>query len=381
MIIRPFWVNKIEQAWLQRPIVWLSGVRRVGKTTIAKMFSDTKYFNCDLPSVARRLEDPEIFFSSIDKDSKVIFDEIHRLPDPSNLLKIGADEFSNLKILATGSSTITATKKFRDSLTGRKKTIYLPPVLWNESISEFGIKDLDKRLLHGGLPEPLQAEKKDPSFFTEWIDSFYARDIQELFNVRNREGFISLLHLLLRQSGRLIDYTQLAKLSGLSRPTVKAHIEAMIISHAVFLLKPFSGGGRREITQRPKCYAFDTGFVSFIKGWEGIREEDRGLLWEHLVLDSLRSIHPESNLFFWLDKSGREIDFVIKRDNKNVDTFECKVNPSNFSTKNLKVFRDLYPNGQNICLSPNIIENFTTRKDDLLIEFHSLQSYFERIKP
>lgn len=374
MIKRPFWIKKIEQGWLQRPIVWLSGVRRVGKTTIANMFSDAKYLNCDLPSVARRLEDPETFYGSLNNESIVIFDEIHRLPDPSSLLKIGADVFPDLKILATGSSTLAATKKFRDSLTGRKFSIYLTPVLWNECVTHFAIKDLDKRLLHGGLPETLLSKKKEPSFFSEWIDSFYARDIQELFSVRNRTGFIQLLHLLLRQSAGLIDFTQLAKLSGLSRPTVKAHVEAMTIAHAVFLLPPFHGGGRREITRKPKCYAFDTGFVSFIKGWDSIREDDRGLLWEHLVLDTLRTIEHENNLFFWRDKSGREIDFVIKKDRHNVDAFECKVNPANFSLKTLKVFRETYPHGRNICISPNISDSYRIRKENLLVEFHSLQT-------
>ncbi len=374
MIKRPFWIKKIEQGWLQRPIVWLSGVRRVGKTTIANMFSDAKYLNCDLPSVARRLEDPETFYGSLNNESIVIFDEIHRLADPSSLLKIGADVFPDLKILATGSSTLAATKKFRDSLTGRKFSIYLTPVLWNECVTHFEIKDLDKRLLHGGLPETLLSKKKEPSFFSEWIDSFYARDIQELFSVRNRTGFIQLLHLLLRQSAGLIDFTQLAKLSGLSRPTVKAHVEAMTIAHAVFLLPPFHGGGRREITRKPKCYAFDTGFVSFIKGWDSIREDDRGLLWEHLVLDTLRTIEHENNLFFWRDKSGREIDFVIKKDRHNVEAFECKVNPANFSLKTLKVFRETYPHGRNICISPNISESYRIRKENLLVEFHSLQT-------
>jgi uncharacterized protein len=56
----------------------------------------------------------------------------------------------------------------------------------------------------------------------------------------------------------------------------------------VHLLRPFHGGGKREIVSRPKCYAFDTGFVTFEKGWDTIRTDDRGLLWEHLVLDSLR---------------------------------------------------------------------------------------------
>lgn len=374
MIKRPFWINKIEQCWLQRPIVWLSGVRRVGKTTIANMFSDAKYLNCDLPSVARMLEDPESFYGSLNNEHIVIFDEVHRLSDPSSLLKIGADVFPHLKILATGSSTLAATKKFRDTLTGRKFSIYLTPVLWNECVTQFDIKELDKRLLHGGLPEPLLSIKKEPYFFTEWIDSFYARDIQELFSVRNRTGFIQLLHLLLRQSGGLIDFTQLAKLSGLSRPTVKAHVEAMTIAHAVFLLPPFHGSGRREITRRPKCYAFDTGFVSFIKGWDNIREEDRGLLWEHLVLDTLRTNEQENNLFFWRDKSGREIDFVIKKDRNNVDAFECKINPANFSLKSLKMFREIYPHGRNFCISPNINESYRIRKENLSIEFHSLQS-------
>src|SRR5690606_10752409 len=105
MTDRPFWVNKINHAWESRSIVWLSGVRRVGKTSIAKMLPGTTYLNCDLPSVVRRLEDPESFFKSLGNRGTIIFDEIHRLPDPSNLLKIAADEYPYLKILATGSST------------------------------------------------------------------------------------------------------------------------------------------------------------------------------------------------------------------------------------------------------------------------------------
>jgi len=190
----------------------------------------------------RQFVDPEPFYDSLATGTVVIFDEIHHLEDPSRVLKIAADAYPHVKILATGSSTLAATRKFRDSLTGRKQTIYLPPVLWSECIAEFGIKDLDHRLLHGGLPEPLLETTKDEPFFSEWMDSFYARDIQELFDIRNRTGFMKLLHLLLRQSGGLLDYTNLARLSDLSRHTVKAHIEAMRIAHAVFLLPPFESG-------------------------------------------------------------------------------------------------------------------------------------------
>ena len=104
------------------------------------------------------------------------------------------------------------------------------------------------------------------------------------FGIRNRQGFLTLFRLLLLRSGGQLDYSQLASLSEMSRPTVKSHIEAMRIAHAMRLLRPFHGGGKQEIVSRPKCYAFDTGFVTFERGWNDIRDDDRGLLWEHLVL-------------------------------------------------------------------------------------------------
>jgi len=380
MIERPFWIQRIQQAWGKRPIVWLSGIRRVGKTTLAQMFSDAIYLNCDLPSVGRQLVDPELFYDSIAEGTILIFDEIHRLEDPSRLLKIAADVYPHLRVLATGSSTLEATKKFRDSLTGRKQMIYLPPVLWSECIDKFNIKELDRRLLHGGLPEPLLSKTKNEAFFSEWMDSFYARDIQELFGIRNRTGFMKLLHLLLRQSGSLIDYTHLAQLSDLSRHTVKAHIEAMSIAHAVFLLPPFQGGGRREITRRPKCYSFDTGFVTFIKGWDSIREDDRGVLWEHLILDTLRTVVDDRRLHYWRDKSGREVDFVIKGSGRRADAIECKINPDHFDPAHLTVFRSIYPEGRNYVLSPNIKTSYQRRYGKLRVKFISPNQISDEIK-
>jgi len=377
MIERTFWIKRIQEAWEKRPIVWLSGVRRVGKTTIARMFPKAAYQNCDLPSVVRQLVDPEPFYDSLDKGAVVIFDEIHRLEDPSRLLKIAADAYPHLKVLATGSSTLAATKKFRDSLTGRKHMIYLPPVLWSECINYFNIKELDRRLLHGGLPEPLLSNTKHAAFFSEWTDSFYARDIQELFSIRNRTGFMKLLQLLFRQSGSLMDYTNLGRLSELSRHTVKAHVEAIGIAHAVFLLPPFQGGGRREITRRPKCYAFDTGFVTFVKGWDTIRDDDRGLLWEHLVLDMLRTLVVDHNVLYWRDKSGREVDFVVRGKGQQADAIECKINPDHFDPANLMVFRSLYPEGENYVLSPNIKSPYQRRYEKILIHFISVDQLFK----
>lgn len=381
MYERPFWIQRILGAWKTRPVVWLSGVRRAGKTSLARMLPDALLLNCDLVSTQRRLEEPETYFGTLPAHQRVVLDEIHRLPDPSNVLKVAADEFSSLRVLATGSSTLAATRKFRDSLTGRKWTVYLPPVLWTECREIFGVSDLDARLLHGGLPEPLLARRRDADFYSEWIDSYYARDIAELFSVRDRTGFLTLLRLLLGQSGGLADLTKLSSEAGLSRHTVKAHMEAMAIAHALFPVRPFHGGHPREIVHRPKVYGFDTGFVAFARGWDSIRESDRGGLWEHLVLDILRSARHEHHIAYWRDKSGREIDFVLHRGGKLVDAIECKMQPDRFDPEVLAFFRSIYPAGDNYVVSPHETGSYTRHAGNLKITYCGVGYLLSHLAP
>jgi len=364
MIRRRAWLAVIESLWEQKSVLWLSGVRRIGKTILAKELPDNEYFNCDLPSTRKQLEDPEFFLHNRTVPGRIVLDEIHRLDDPSSLLKIAADEFPLLRILATGSSTLDATRKFRDNLAGRKRMLLLTPVLWSEC-ADFGIADIDRRLLHGGFPEMLLAAAPDPAFFQEWLDSFYARDIMELFGIRNRIGFMSLLRLLLHRSGGLLDVTDLSKESGLSRPTVLAHLEALETSHAIVRVAPWAGGGSREIVRRPRVYGFDTGIVAHVRGWRDIRDTDRGHLWEHLVLDELRFRFPDVAPRYWRDKSGREIDFVIDRGPGGVDTVEAKIPPDSFCPQNLKVFRSLYPAGRNYVVSPHVKTPYSLKRNGM----------------
>jgi uncharacterized protein len=350
MIERPDWKTRIEEIWKKAPIVWLSGVRRSGKTTLGRSFPEAYFLNCDLPSTAVLLEDPEAFFKSLDT-GKVVFDEIHQLPDPSRILKIAADVFPKLRVLATGSSTLAATRKFRDSLAGRKRNLDLLPVLLTE-MEIFGVADIRKRLFRGGLPPALLAEDADESFYAEWLDSYYARDVQELFRVEKRTGFLKLLETLLRQSGGMMEISSLATASGLSRPTVLTYVEVFELTHVLHLLRPYHGGGKQEIVKQPKAYGFDTGFVRYTRGWNDLREEDCGVLWEHVVLDLLLTL-PIKEIQFWRDKRQREIDFVIPRGRGECDAVECKWSASAADGTNFKAFREEHPQGRNIVVCPN----------------------------
>ena len=361
MVSRPFWLRRIEEAWRDAPIAWLCGVRRSGKTTLAESLGPERilYVNCDLPIVEDMVRDPQVFFRGCSRPV-VVFDEIHQLRDPARVLKIGADGFPKLRILATGSSTLAASRKFRDTLTGRKRLVHLTPVLWDE-LPAFEVT-LPQRLLHGGLPSALLAASKTPAFYREWLDSFFARDIQRLFGFRDINRFNALFEYLLRQSGGQFELTKTATALGITRPTVESHVRALEITHAVTLVRPFHGGGQRELVKQSKVYSFDTGFTSFARGWDSLRQEDLGILWEHLVLEHIQAHFPDLPVRYWRDKSGRELDFVLAHGRDEVDVVECKWDPGAFDSTALAVFRSYYPNGRNYLISPSGAPGYVRRE-------------------
>jgi uncharacterized protein len=352
MFERPFWRQRLDEAWRQAPIAWLCGVRRCGKTTLARSLGEDRmlYVNCDYPQAEEMVHDPRLFFRGCGRPI-VVFDEIHQLRDPARVLKIGADDFPKLKILATGSSTLAASKKFRDTLTGRKRLIHLTPVLWDE-LATFGVT-LPDRLLRGGLPPALLCPSHQPVFYREWLDSFFARDIQRLFGFRDMNRFNAFFEYVLRQSGGQMEISRTATALGISRPTVESHLRSLEITHAATLVRPFHGGGQNELVKQPKVYAFDTGFVSFARGWNPLRSDDMGILWEHLVLEHLQAHSSARPIQYWRDKGGHEIDFVLARGRDAVDVIECKWKPAAFDSTALGVFRQYHPKGDNYLVTPS----------------------------
>ena len=154
------------------------------------------------------MDDPEAFLQSL-SGKNVVLDEIHRLTNPSELLKIAADHYPDTKIIATGSSTLSASKKFRDTLTGRKIKIWLAPMLYSES-KLFGNDNLEHRLLHGGLPPFFMQDELPEVEFVEWLDGYWAKDVQELFNISNKHSFQRFTELLLANSGNIFEATKYA---------------------------------------------------------------------------------------------------------------------------------------------------------------------------
>ena len=378
MFPREHWQKLIERAWSERSIVWLSGVRRVGKTVLSRSLPDIAYYDCELPRVRQLMADPEAFLRE-HRQRRIVLDEIHRLADPSQLLKIAADHYPDVHILTTGSSTLGVSAKFRDTLTGRKKDIWLTPMNAAD-LAAFESEDLRHRLLHGGLPSFFLSKTFPESDFQEWVDSYWAKDVQELFRLERRFAFTKLLELLLSQSGGIFEATRFTAPCEVSRQTIVNYLAVLEATLVMHVIRPFSSRRSTELVSAPKVYAFDTGFVCSAKGWHELRREDLGILWEHFVLNEIQSRLQTRDIYYWRDKRHHEIDFVYKRRGHSLMTIECKWSGGDFDPGNLLAFRRQYPEGASWVVAPDIDQEHVRDVKGITVHYGNLASLLKGLE-
>ena len=377
MVKRRFWLNLIEQGWREKPVVWLAGVRRVGKTCLCQSLPDVEYFDCELPRVRRMMEDPQGFLDGL-RGRRVVLDEVHRLGNPSELLKIAADHYADIRVLATGSSALGASSKFRDTLAGRKRDLWLTPMC-REDLHDFKRTDLRHRFLHGGLPPFFLAGKLPERDFQEWLDAYWAKDIQELFRLERRSSFQKFVELLVAQSGGIFEATRFAAPCEVSRATIANYLKVVEATFVAHVIRPFSTHRPTEIVSAPKVYAFDTGFSCYYRGWHELRGEDLGTLWEHFVLNEVMAHSQTRQVFYWRDKRAHEVDLVWAPRGAKPLAVECKWSADEFEVAGIAALRRQYPQGDNVVVAQDVERPFVRNYGDLKVHYEALSSLVKRI--
>jgi predicted AAA+ superfamily ATPase len=370
MRTRHFWLRKIEELWQEKSIIWVSGVRRSGKTFLGKSIKDAVYFDCELPRMRQMMADPESFLDGL-KGKRVILDEIHRLDNPSELLKIAADHYPDIQIMATGSSTLGASSKFRDTLTDRKRELWLSPML-TDDLKDFDHKDLKHRFLRGGLPALFVAKDFPEKDFQEWVDSYWAKDIQELFRLERRHSFQKFFELLMVQSGGMFEASSFAVPCEVSRTTISNYLSVLEATYVVTVIRPFHSHMATEIVAAPKVYAFDTGFFCYYRGWDSLRQDDLGTLWEHFVLNEIQGHLQTRDIQYWRDKHGHEIDFILKPRGKSPIAIECKWQAGHVENKNIEAFLKSYPKASVLVVSNDTKQAYSRKIGSAVIKYVNL---------
>jgi predicted AAA+ superfamily ATPase len=378
MVERRWWLARIEAEWRRRRIVWLRGVRRVGKTSLARSLPDVEYFDCELPRVRRAMNDPEAFLSGL-RGRRIVLDEVHRLPNPSELLKIAADHFPATRVLATGSSTLGASLRFRDTLAGRKTDVWLTPMIESD-LRDFGAPDRDRRLLQGGLPPFFLSEELPEREYQEWMDSYWARDVQELFRLQRRASFQRFVELVLAQSGGIFEATRFAAPCEVSRTTIANYLSVLEATSVALVLRPYSTRRATEIVAAPKVYGFDTGFVCAMRGWTSLRPEDAGRLWEHYVLNELAARLEMSALRYWRDKQGHEVDIVWARRGRPPVAIECKWSARDPCSSGILAFARAYPEAEVLMVTTDATPSFTHDVSGVRVHTLSLGALVEKVE-
>jgi len=377
VIKRKFWLNLIERAWRDRPVVWLSGVRRSGKTCLCQTLPETEYFDCELPRVRRMMEDPQGFLDGL-RGKRAVLDEVHRLPNPSELLKIAADHYRDVRVLATGSSTLGASAKFRDTLAGRKRDVWLTPMCLPD-LRDAKRPDLEHRLLRGGLPPFFLAEELPERDFQEWLDAYWAKDIQELFRLERRSSFQKFAELVMARSGGIFEATQFARPCEISRTTAANYLTVLEATYVAHVVRPFSTRRTTEIVSAPKVYAFDTGFVCCHRGWRELRRQDLGFLWEHFVLNELMARRQVRQVGYWRDKRGHEVDFVLAPRRGGPLAVECKWSADEFEPAGLSAFRRQYPDGDNVVVAQDVGRAYARKHGEVTVRFLGLDALLDEL--
>jgi predicted AAA+ superfamily ATPase len=377
MVKRRYWLEQIENLWRRRRLIWLSGVRRVGKTCLAQSLKDVEYLDCELPRVRRRMEDVEGFLDDV-CGRRVVLDEIHRLHDPAGLLKVAVDHYPDVRILATGSSTLGASAKFRDTLAGRKAELWLTPMI-GADLDDFGVPGIERRLLRGGLPPFFLADELPERDFQEWMDAYWAKDIQELFRLERRHSFLKFFEMLMTQSGGVFEATRFARPCEVSRTTISNYLAVLEATFVVHVVRPFSTRRQHEIIAAPKVYGFDTGFVCYHRGWHALRRDDLGVLWEHFVLNEMHARLQARDVRYWRDKRGHEIDFVVAQRGRSPLAIECKWSATNFDATSARAFLGQYPKASVLVVARDVTRRFTRKHDGISVTFVSLPDLLSSI--
>jgi len=347
----------------------LFGPRQVGKSTLVKhLLTDMDCLEIDLlksdillkykknPSLLRA----EIEFLLRNKDNVFVFiDEIQKCPELLNDVHYLIEKFKGkLSFILTGSSARKLKRVSVNMLAGRAWRFFLFPFTHVELGQRFNIDDA---LLRGTLP-PVIDESLEDGFrtLTAYAQTYLKEEILDEAIVRDIGAFSRFLDMAADQSGKIVNFSTIARETGVSGKTVKGYYQILEDTLIAIKLEPYLKSARKRLTIHPKYYLFDIGVVNAINGRTSISSVKGstiyGMLFEHFViLETYRLIHyaeKSYRIFHWRSSHGAEVDMVVEA-NDGLWAIEIKSSQIVKSgiLKGLRSFMEDHPDAKPLCVS------------------------------
>lgn len=364
-------INRISN---QFKVLLLTGARQVGKTTLLKhMAQDSRRTYVTLDDLAVRslaLSDPALFLQRY--TPPLLIDEIQYAPQLLSYIKIYADNGAhNGDIWLTGSQRLPLMQGVTESLAGRVGIIDLQGLSANEIngmdntdpfLPEVGelfkrmnnakkqsLKEIYKLIWQGSMPAMYNGGEQDwQSYYASYVQTFLQRDVMKLLQINDEMVFFRFLCAAAGQTGKMINYAELAKAAEISAPTAKQWIKTLEAAGIIYLLQPFMPPGAKYIVKAPKLYFFDTGLAAYLTRWLNADALEAGAasgeFFETWVVTEIYKSYANKGivppLYYLRNFNGKEIELIIWQ---NGTAYPIAIKKSAYPNKAVKTFAILEP--------------------------------------
>lgn len=373
MYIKRLLAETIEKRLYKGKAIIILGARQVGKSSLLAHLTDKSdeeilILNCDEPDTRQLLSD----ISAVDlrlllaKNKIVMIDEAQRVSDIGLTMKRIVDQYPEIQVIATGSSSLNLRSTINEPLTGRKYEYTMYPLSTAEIYDTFGLIEtrqlLASRLVFGSYPDILTHLDDAPDLLSNLADSYLYKDILELENIRKPAILRKILVALALQVGSEVSVNEVAGTVGSDNKTVERYIDLLEKCYVIYSLRGLSRNLRNELKKTRKILFYDNGIRNaIIRNYAPVElRADMGALWENFfIMERIKYnayAHRRVNYYFWRTTSQQEIDLIEEADGR-FTIFEMKWNPAKGKTAFPQSFLDTYhPENKYVVTPENYME-------------------------
>lgn len=335
--------ERLRAALRALPVVVLTGARQTGKTTLARSLPDPRSYLSldDLGILGQAQADPD----SLLLERPLTVDEVQRAPELLLALKRQVDlQRQSGDFLLTGSANLLLMHQVAETLAGRAVYLELPPFCPAEWLERSdGLAPLDRLfepdfkltdwpeaagdwlgwLLRGGFAPAVDAASDESRnfWFAGYVQTYLERDLRQLSAVSSLPDFQRLMALAANRVGRLLNQSELARDAALPQPTVHRHLNLLETGCLITRLAPYATNPTTGLVKSRKLYWTDCGLAAWLAGIRSRQDlasrMDQGFWLEQAIFQSLQAWRAldltSRRLYFWRDRSGREVDFVLEK--------------------------------------------------------------------
>jgi predicted AAA+ superfamily ATPase len=343
-ILEAYW----KEANRQFPVLLLTGPRQVGKTTFLTHLcgKERTYVSLDDPTLrSLATEEPALFMQRF--SFPLLIDEIQYAPQLLSYIKMSVDAHRRAGMYwLTGSQQFSMMKGVSETLAGRVGIVNLlgfsqfeqnksplssraflpiPAQIkkYHTVIETLSLPKLYKRIWTGSFPAMVTGQIRDWNlFYTSYVQTYLERDVKDLIQVGNQSLFLRFTQACAARTGQLLNLSQLAHDVDITVNTAKSWLSILQANFQVFLLPPYHTNVTKRLIKTPKLYFLDTGLCSFLTEWTTPQTLEAGamsgaILETFALSELLKSWWyqgKQPHLFYYRDKDGNEVDFLIHQD-------------------------------------------------------------------